>query len=78
MLKQLDAGPPMYSAAPVLPEQRLPPDAERMQEHADLARLFGGVPIPLALLTWLTGTAVANTGCIDQSQATISLWSLLL
>ena len=47
---EVDTGTSMLSSAPVLPEKRLPSDSERMQEHADLARLFGGVTIPLALL----------------------------
>jgi len=63
---QLDTGAPVCSATPVLPEKRFTPDAERMQEHADLARLFGGAPIPLALFTQLTGTTTANAGGVHQ------------
>ncbi len=40
-----------------------------MQEHADLARLFGGAPIPLALLTQFTGTTAENAGCIHTPAA---------
>jgi len=47
---EVDTGTSMLSSAPVLPEKRLPSDSERMQEQASLARLFGGVTIPLALL----------------------------
>jgi len=48
---EVDTGTSMLSSAPVLPEKRLPSDSERMQKHTDLARLLGGAPIPLALLT---------------------------
>ena len=51
MAQKLDAGPAMLPPTPVLPEERFTPDAERMQEHANLARLCRRTPIPLALLT---------------------------
>ncbi len=76
--EEVDACAPMHSATPVLPEKWLTPDAERMQEHTDLARLFGGAPIPLALLTQLTGTTTANAGGIHQPQAPLSLLPPLL
>ena len=62
-------GPP----TPVTPEKRRISDSQRMQQHADLARLFGGTALPLALLTQLTGTTTANAGSIHQPQASISL-----
>ncbi len=66
---EVDTGTSMLSSAPVLPEKRLPSDSERMQEHADLARLFGGVTIPLARLSQRAGTTIANTGGIHHAQA---------
>jgi hypothetical protein len=51
VLKQLDAGAPMNPSTPVFPEDGFSSDNEGMQEHTDLVRLFGGAPIPLALLT---------------------------
>ena len=75
---EVDTGTSMLSSAPVLPEKRLPSDSERMQEHADLARLFGGVTIPLALLAQRAGTTIANTGGIHHAQAAISLSTMLL
>ncbi len=75
---EVDTGTSMLSSAPVLPEKRLPSDSERMQEHADLARLFGGVTIPLARLSQRAGTTIANTGGIHHAQAAISLSTMLL
>ena len=48
---ELQAGPPMCSAAPIAPEQGSRSHRQGVQEHADLAWLFGSTPIPLALLT---------------------------
>ena len=76
--EQLDAGAPIHSPAPIVPEQGGKADNMRMQKHTDLARLFGGAPIPLALLTQLTGTTIANAGGIHQPQAPISLLPPLL
>lgn len=47
--QEMHAGPSMNAPAPVAPEQRLFPDAERMQQHAHLARLRGLGAIPLTL-----------------------------
>ncbi len=70
---EVDTGTSMLSSAPVLPEKRLLSDSERMQEHADLARLFGGVTIPLARLSQRAGTTIAVTSGIHHAQAAISL-----
>ena len=43
----------MLSAAPISPEERCRTNSERMQQHADLARLFGRAAIPLTLLAQL-------------------------
>ena len=75
---EVDTGTSMLSSAPVLPEKRFPSDSERMQEPAFLARLFGGVTIPLALLAQRAGTTIANTGAIHHAQAAISLSTMLL
>ncbi len=68
----------MNSATPVTPEERRIPDPKRMQEDADLARLFGGTPIPLALLAQRAGTTTANAGCIHHAEAAIGLSTMLL
>ncbi len=78
MVQQIHAGSSMVPSAPILPKNGLWSNHERMQEYADLARLRGGAAIPLALLTQLTGTTVANAGCIHQPQAPISLLPPLL
>lgn len=71
MTKQLYADPPVMPTTPVIPEERLISNHEWMQEHAHLARLFGGAALPLTLLTQWTGTATANAGCIHDAQASI-------
>jgi hypothetical protein len=76
--KELHARAPMNPSTPVIPEERLTPDDEGMQEHADLARLCGGVAIPLALLAQRTGTATADAGRIDHAQAPIGLSTPLM
>jgi hypothetical protein len=76
--EQLDAGPPVYPSAPILPEQRSRTNDEGMQEDADLTRLCSGVAIPLALLAQGTGAATANAGRIHHAQAAISFSTLFL
>ena len=68
---ELLAGAPVYSAAPVLPEQRSRTHRERMQQHADLAWLFGRVAMPLALFAQGAGAAAADTGRVHDAQAAI-------
>lgn len=80
---QLHTGSPMLPAAPVLPEERRSGDREGMQQDTDLARLYGGSTIPLALLAQGTETTTANTGSIDHAQAaigfsTVFMWEKLL
>lgn len=48
--EELHACPPVNLSAPVMPEERLTPHSERVQENAHLARFARGVPIPLTLL----------------------------
>jgi hypothetical protein len=65
--RELHAGTPVDSAAPVAPEQWGRTPLARMQEDADLARLRGGAAIPLTLFAQRAGTAVANTGRIHHA-----------
>jgi hypothetical protein len=75
---KLHTFPSMLLPTPVTPEERLTPDAERMQQHTHLARLCGGSPIPLALLTQRAGTATAHAGAIHHAQASIGFSALLM
>src|SRR5260221_13870086 len=76
--KELHARPPMLPPAPILPEDGERPDDQWMQEHTHLTRLRGGAAIPLTLLAQGTGTATADTGCIDHAQAAIGFPALLV
>jgi hypothetical protein len=78
MTKQLHARTPMTSTAPVMPEEWFIPDSERMQENTHLARLFGGVAIPLALLPQRAGTTTAKAGAIRHAQAPIGFSAVLM
>jgi hypothetical protein len=49
-----------------------------MQEQAHLARLVGGVALPLALLAERTRTAPADAGSRDQAQTPFGFWTLLV
>ena len=64
---ELQTGAPVFSPTPIPPEQRSRTHLERMQQHADLAGLCGGVAIPLALLAQPTGTTTANAGSIHHA-----------
>src|SRR5579863_168700 len=75
---ELHAGTPMDSAAPIAPEERGSAHLERVQQHADLARLGSGTAIPLTLLTQLTGTAAADAGSIDHTQTPVGFSALLM
>lgn len=63
---------------PVMPEERLIPDIERMQEDTHLARFGGRTAIPLTLLTERTGPTTANARSIDHTQAPIGFSTSLL
>jgi hypothetical protein len=76
--QELHAGTPMCSAAPIAPEERGRTKRERMQEHADLARLCRGVAFPLTLLAERTRAATANTGRIHHAQTSVSFPTPLL
>jgi hypothetical protein len=75
---KLDAGPSIAPATPITPQQRSRANHERMQQHADLARLFGGMALPLTLLTQRTGAATAHTGSIHHPQASIGFRASLV
>ena len=78
MTKEVYARPTMLPPTPVLPENRLTANGERVQEDADLARFRGGTALPLALLAQQTGTATADTGSIHDAQAPIGFSALFL
>jgi hypothetical protein len=78
MTKQLHAYTTMMSTTPVIPEERLISNHERMQEDAHLARLFGGAALPLALLAQRAGTATADAGRIDHAQTAIGFSTPLM
>jgi hypothetical protein len=69
IMQKPHAGSPMLSPAPILPEERRTSDGEEMEEDTDLARLCGGVTIPLALLAQRTGTTTADAGSIHPRDA---------
>jgi hypothetical protein len=75
---ELDTGAPMLSPAPIPPEERCGTHPEWMQQHTHLARLFGGVALPLTLLAQRTRAAVANAGRIHHAQTAIDLATPLL
>ncbi len=75
--KELYAGAPVDSAAPIPPEQRRRPHVERMQEHADLARFGRRATVPLTLLTERTGTATVDARSIHHAQAAIGFSAVL-
>jgi len=75
---QVQAGPPMQPPAPITPEQRSRPHRQRMQQHADLARLRYSAALPLTLFAQRTGAATADAGSIDHAQASIGLSTLLM
>lgn len=78
VLHELHTGASVFSSAPISPEQRGRTNLERMQQHADLAWLFGGAALPLALLAERAGTTTANAGSIHHTQACIGFSTLLM
>ena len=62
----------MLSAAPVPPEERSRADIEGMEQETHPARMPGGLPVPLTLLTQGIRTTCANAGFIDDAQTAIS------
>jgi hypothetical protein len=68
----------MQPPVPVTPEEGSRADDQRMQQDTHLARLLGGVALPLALLAQRTRATTANAGRIDHTQTPISLSPPLL
>jgi hypothetical protein len=64
--QELDTGVSVDSTTPVTPEKWRIPHSQRMQQDADLARLPGGLALPLTLLTQGTGTAMTDAGSIHE------------
>ena len=75
---KLHAGAPVFSTAPIMPEERGRADNEWMQKNADLAGLARLAAIPLALLTERTGTATVNAGSIHDTQASMGFSAVLM
>src|SRR3989442_13662984 len=71
MAHELHPGAPVFSAAPILPQERGGTHLERMEQHADLAWLCGCAAIPLTLFAQKTGTATTDAGSIHHAQASI-------
>lgn len=78
MAQKLDAGPSMRPSTPVTPEERRGTSGQWMEQHADLARLLRGLPLPLTLLAERTGPTTADAGSIRHAQAAIGFSALLL
>jgi hypothetical protein len=75
---QLHTGTPIFSAAPIAPEQGGGTHWQRMQQHTHLARLGRGVALPLTRLAQWARAAVANAGRIDHAQTAIGFLTPLL
>ena len=75
---ELHTGTPVFSAAPIAPEQRGRADDEWMQKHTHLAGLRGSAAIPLTLLAQRTGTTAANAGGVDHTQTPIGFLAPLV
>ncbi len=78
MAQQLDARASVGPTTPVSPSDRLRTNDQWMQQHAHLARLFGGVALPLALLPQGTRAATADASCIHHAQASIGFSASLV
>jgi hypothetical protein len=78
MAHEPHTGAPVFSAAPISPQERGETHLERMEQHADLAWLCGRAVIPLTLFAQRTRAATVNAGRIDDAQAAIGFSTLLL
>jgi hypothetical protein len=68
----------MLSAAPISPEERCGTNSEWVEQHADLARLFGRAAIPLTPLTQRAGAAPMNAGSVHHAQTSIGFSAVLM
>jgi len=66
--QELHASPSMLASRPISPQQWGLTRAERMEQDAHLARLFGLLAVPLTLFTLRAGAAISNSGRIDDAQ----------
>ena len=73
MAHQLDTGSTRAPATPISPQQWLGANHLGMQKQAHLARLRGGMSLPLTLLAQRAGTTAANAGSIDQAETPVGL-----
>ena len=76
--KQLDTGPTMLSPAPIPPEQGNRANSERMKQPTHAARMLGGLPMPLTLLTQGARTTGTDAGLIDEAQTAIGFPALFV
>src|SRR5690242_3413331 len=75
--QELDAGPPLGSAGPVVPQQWRGTHLHWMKEEAHLAWLPGLVAVPLTLLPQATGATICNPGSVDDTQTSSLLAAAL-
>lgn len=75
---ELDTGAPVCSAAPIAPEQWGRTYLQRMKQHTDLARLCGGVALPLALLSQRAGPTAADASSIHHAQAAVGFSAVFM
>jgi hypothetical protein len=76
-MQQVHTGPPLLSAAPVLPEHRGRAHREWMQQQTDPTRLCRLSSVPLTLRAQGADTTVSNPGSVEYSQRAIVLGALL-
>src|SRR5438094_280044 len=76
MAQELYAGAPMFSAAPIPPEQRCGAHLKGMEQDAHPAGFCRLSALPLPLLAQPTGATIANSGRVEQPQTAISFASL--
>lgn len=74
----LKTGPAVLPPIPVPPEQRSRANPERMEQNTHLTWLYGSAAVPLTVFAQRTGTATADAGCIDHTQASIRFPAPLL
>jgi hypothetical protein len=78
LTEQVHTRAPMSPSTPIVPEERLIPHSERMQQYADLARLCRRTAIPLTLLTERTGAATKDASSVHHTQAAVGFSALLM
>lgn len=77
MAQELYAGAPMFSAAPIPPEQRCVAHFKGMEQDAHPAGFCRLSAMPLTLFTQLTGATIAHPGRVEQPHTAIGFASLL-